>query len=107
MTEVKHTPGPWKREDRFVYALMPDQKRHGQEVNRFWLSVQPQAGYGVPDAEIDANANLIAAAPELLEALKSAVLSWEESHNPPSEWAHPEWYAKAKFAISKAESTTL
>jgi hypothetical protein len=47
----KHTPGPWKAEDNAVFS------------NRMCLAIC----YG---ARIPANARLIAAAPELLAALK-------------------------------------
>lgn len=62
---AKHTPGPWLLADsdpRFVYAL-------GDEgYNRFWLKVS-----GTDPAlfaELEANARLIAAAPELLEVVR-------------------------------------
>lgn len=58
-----HTPGPWRlyctQKDEFVVRKMfPD----GQEAHQIAVKVR---GYG--------NARLIAAAPELLEALKDAL----------------------------------
>jgi hypothetical protein len=74
-----YTPGPWHVTDGggSVYAL----DESGQ-VNRFYINVQP--GYVVrtrlsstsvhtPYSELDANARLISAAPELLEALIGVV----------------------------------
>ena len=58
---AKHTPGPWHRIDRTVYAL------NDQQINRFWAVVQDAH---TPDDELLANARLIAAAPDLLAALK-------------------------------------
>jgi len=63
-----HTPGPWIRDGRTVYALMPAGWRKGVEIfkNRFWVTVQKDPECSEEEAE--ANARLIAAAPELLDA---------------------------------------
>ena len=60
---MTHTPGPWRREGRFVYALGEG------ETNVFSANVQGGgSGSDVATlAEQEANARLIAAAPELLE----------------------------------------
>lgn len=76
MAKEAHTPGPWKIDGATVFAL--DERGH---VNRF--SARVQGGYvsylrSLPrskaertsDAELEANARLIAAAPELLDALE-------------------------------------
>lgn len=71
---AQHTTGPWDIQDRTIFAL----DVHGR-VNRF--SAHVQGGYEnggesfafgdakicTSDAELEANARLIAAAPELLE----------------------------------------
>jgi hypothetical protein len=71
---MTHTPGPWLLTGHTVYAL----DEVGQ-TNRF--SCNMQAGYSyygrtvkerVSNDELTANARLIAAAPELLEALRIA-----------------------------------
>ena len=62
MTEPKHTPGPWKRKDNFVYSPMSD------EDDTLFVSIAI-ACTGIAPA-ID-NANLIAAAPDLYEALET------------------------------------
>jgi hypothetical protein len=80
MSETKHTPGPWRAE-----AVMSDDKHDICIVN----PVKPTGETGWPivlasvyfdhtepnisKAEADANAQLIAAAPELLEALIKVV----------------------------------
>lgn len=76
MSEVKHTPGPWMTEAEYrdgsaylIYAKgskkIADLRSSGAEA--------PES-----DGEIDANAQLIAAAPELLAALE-ALLAAEEA----------------------------
>ena len=68
MGETKFTPGPWTFEGRTIYALEEAGWRRGEPVmrNRFDCSVQ---GPFCPDAEKQANAHLIAAAPDLYDAL--------------------------------------
>jgi hypothetical protein len=66
---MEYTAGPWIKEENseFVYAL----NKLGS--NRFYLGVQPgRDDYNLRTStnELDANAQLIAAAPELLEVLK-------------------------------------
>lgn len=91
----KHTPGPWLLEDRTVYAL----NERGQ--NRFSASVQDAHA---PAYELIANARLMSAAPDLLDALeclkRELILSdvdmgYIESHFRP-------WLNKAESAVAKA-----
>lgn len=96
MSEVKHTPGPWgisggRLDIRANY--------HGA---RFIAAVyQPSTHELAPmDSESLANANLISAAPELLEALE-ALIEIEAKHGYTS-W--PEIIA-ARAAIAKAKGT--
>lgn len=61
----KHTPGPWivTEEGNFVYALSP------KGTNRFSCSIAPGYIQGYDSEEVQqANARLIAAAPDLFEA---------------------------------------
>lgn len=67
----KHTPSPWKcgKDDPFVYAL----NAHGSNrffapVNGGWTSGEAVEGR-TEEPELLANARLISAAPDLLEAL--------------------------------------
>lgn len=69
----KHTPGDWTAQGCAVYVL------NAQGYNRFWLLVNPgQIGERdeknrekrTPDCELEADARLIAAAPDLLEACR-------------------------------------
>lgn len=96
---VKHTPGPWryenkidKRADGYVRC---EQTLPGAE---FGVAVARVTGEG-PEAR--ANARLIAAAPEMLEALNLLVGELETSR--PNEWRLMEFKRAAELAIAKAE----
>ena len=74
MSEHKHTPGPWLLTKGTVYALNDD------GTNRFYAGVQGGFIYQTrnftvptPGYEIEANARLMCAAPQLLEALISTI----------------------------------
>jgi hypothetical protein len=54
--------------------------------------------------EAIANARLIAAAPEMLEALKAAVEAWETTGA--NFVSGPKWVIEARNIIAKAEGTT-
>lgn len=57
------TPGPWLREDRTIYVL-----KDGR--NLFSATIQND-NHDCPAEELEANARLIAAAPELLAACQA------------------------------------
>ena len=59
MSEVKHTPGPWRYEST-----------SGSNYARIFLSANEEDGDNLRGYCGEANARLIAAAPELLEALQ-------------------------------------
>ncbi|MGU1427457.1 hypothetical protein ACSEVS_27605 [Pseudomonas aeruginosa] len=61
---MKHTPGPWYRDGTTVYALNP------QNFNRFSAQIH---GAHTPKSELEAVAQLMQAAPELLEALQVCI----------------------------------
>lgn len=64
MSKFKGTPGPWLLSDKTVYALNED------GYNRFSALVQDAH---TDDQELRANAILIAAAPDILDALQYAL----------------------------------
>lgn len=71
-----HSPGPWEIDERFVAA---DPKHANYRIfaaNQICELTKPQGFYRSP-AETEANARLIAAAPELLQAL-SMLLNIDE-----------------------------
>lgn len=72
MSENKFTPGPWLQADgdkTFIYAL------NDKGYNRFWFKLQSNTHIEceASQEELEANSDLIAAAPELLEALEDAI----------------------------------
>ncbi|HCT4746630.1 TPA: hypothetical protein ACRMBV_003067 [Pseudomonas aeruginosa] len=61
---MKHTPGPWYRDGTTVYALNP------HNFDRFSAQIH---GAHTPKSELEAVAQLMQAAPELLEALQVCI----------------------------------
>ena len=86
----KHTPGPWKLDAGRCFDT---------SSGRFFLSygTEPRTGrpYFENFCELDSNARLIAAAPDLLEALRGLMRDPEGSAARDAAWA----------AIAKAEGT--
>ena len=76
---VAHTAGEWASVGRTVYALQHHGWKKGEETfyNRFYADVQ--AGSGVTEEEMEANAQLMAAAPELLAALIEYIAAADNS----------------------------
>lgn len=85
----KHTPGPWIAAETGVYA--GTLSAHGN----FYVAALPFPTEE-PSAEDVANLRLIAAAPELLHALKGIL-----------EGTSPNWVDVALAAIAKAEGGTI
>jgi hypothetical protein len=71
MSTFKHTPGPWLRIGTTVYALMHAGWKRGVEQFKNRFTVQVQRDRECSEEEAEANARLIAAAPDLLEALEA------------------------------------
>lgn len=96
-TKTTHTPGPWCYQP-YNY---PDQLRHeiwkssdGEKIEGYRIAVIDDVTDGTGANRTQANARLIAAAPELLEAVKLLLplaQSWSKAHKAASE------------AIAKAE----
>lgn len=81
MSETKHTPGPW----RYI----------GLEIAADFVSIAVMRQWSDEvQAELQANACLIAAAPEMLEALRDTV---------DLELLREDWVHKVQAAIAKAE----
>lgn len=114
-TKAIHTPGPWDVDDVRVFAPAFDSKvavkdKDGKEVEHgqgmIALVYTPTAAVlsaGCSYDEMhDANARLIAAAPELLTALRDlcdAIPDATVTHDPPLE----AWIKQAREVIAKAE----
>ena len=84
----KHTKGEWYAKDGQIYPI---------ETGKT-LATVPY--YNEESEEMQANARLIAAAPDLLEALVS-VLNWHKAHDAIS-FLEEEAIKKAEAAIQKA-----
>ncbi len=59
---AQHTPGPWRKQNNYIMALVM-----GRECAI--ASIDPT---DIPDSQVEANARLIAAAPDLLVACNMA-----------------------------------
>lgn len=64
---TKHTPGPW---GAFHGSVIAKSITYSNSRSNRVCHIERE---GTPSSEVDANANLIASAPELLEALKEAL----------------------------------
>lgn len=95
-----HTPGPWQVR---LFAIDMHDIEAKVAPGQFALVAQCPAGERerVTTAQMQANARLIAAAPELLEALRAALpsLHWANTHGSRCD----EDIAAVETAISKAE----
>ncbi|MFA5460405.1 MAG: hypothetical protein WC283_03810 [Candidatus Paceibacterota bacterium] len=63
---MEHTKKPWEVDNLTVYSLNKD------DTNRFTCLMQNCGRNTTPQGELNANARLISAAPELLEACQEA-----------------------------------
>ncbi|CUI82783.1 Uncharacterised protein [Achromobacter xylosoxidans] len=101
-----HTPGPWTLEtvrtvSGFCHKVGPfPARREGGDPRHACLYSDYPSESNPADQELLANARLIAAAPELLEALEWALRAME-ARNPL--WAEGERFIAARAAIAKAK----
>jgi hypothetical protein len=94
----KHTPGPWVIDDSNPNLVA----RLVNGVYEYVCAVEPSSfsNRECNQEQEEADARLIAAAPDLLEALKMAMLDWENMRVvPPASRPHK----AARAAIAKAE----
>lgn len=114
MSESKHTPGPWIVDGSYTYDLVVGV---GRDDDR--LLACPGSGGAMSwtdrvctmswsGGKHDANAHLIAAAPEMYEALKACLVQaegcWMNHYGEnPEGSAEPEHIATARAVIAKAE----
>lgn len=87
MKEHDYTPGPWHVSNEGKLVIRDDE----------WFVPVATAGYATNDEEL-ATAKLIAAAPDLLEALQELVFLYEHDEG----CRELTEYKRAKAAISKA-----
>lgn len=107
MSETKHTPGPWTASCFLVTASNGREVTHTGLLGRRRSSHAEQSG----GDEDEANAHLIAAAPDLLKALET-YLAWEGAEVSPDR-NHAACVAMltaaesmARAAIAKAKGET-
>jgi hypothetical protein len=75
MTNAAHTPGPW------IYEYSPWTAQDGKEIPAFEVHGTEKVcdtNENRPAEEQEANARLIAAAPDLLEAAELVIVRWSE-----------------------------
>lgn len=103
------TPGPWRADDRGQYIWAePEQSAFMVAQTRGWghLTGHGANALGLPFEEAvaiqEANANLIAAAPELLAALEKAL----RDSGCDGDLCTRQWHEDARAAIAKATGGT-
>lgn len=91
--KATHTPGPWVVSDRdgATYIACCDSRS-------YVALVIDDAGDNWP---VDANAHLLAMAPDLLRELKESLQFFVSEDTDPSTYC--EWYLRAREVIAKAE----
>jgi hypothetical protein len=94
--ETKWTKGPWTTDGTTVYALGRD------GYNRFWANVQKQRR-DVTFEEIEANAALMARAPDLYAALERLLAT--SALMEPREYTEAASAARAALARARGEVT--
>ncbi len=85
----KHTPGPWTKDE---YGQLRDANRKFIDVYAVGLCM-----CSTPNDQAIANARLISAAPDMLEALEALQDGWSKDAITAGSWA------KAHAAIAKAK----
>lgn len=96
-----HTPGPWYSDEFEGITIFHDVKDRRFPI----CKLEP-----ISDGEAEANARLIAAAPEILEALKFSLAEWYQydsanKRGGPMERARRQAIKMAEAAIAKAEGS--
>ena len=94
---MTHTPGPWQRRTHYNCEIIA--RDNGG------LMVLRAKAFGGSREEIDANARLIAAAPDMLAALKGAIEEWTDDNRTITGAFLPA-YRNIQDAIAKAEGRT-
>lgn len=100
-TKAAHTPGPWTLDEhRYVRADVYRDASRGTWPAICVVRPWPSTWTFLHEAESTANANLIAAAPDLMKAVQEALLSMTDGSY------IPESIGLARAAIAKATGET-
>jgi len=99
MSAAQHTPGPWEQKIQSC-GFWSICTVYGTEQG--WIEIHAPNGGDTEDcrAESTANARLICAAPELLEALQTALQAFSEMHHART---RPDWFTKGCAAAIQHE----
>lgn len=103
MSEMKHTPGPWAHHHSPKDTTISVNTLDGNEIGGVWVKMWGDGRRGINETVL-ANAHLIAAAPDLLAALKEIndwIINWSPDFIMDDEW--PDTDKKLRAAIAKAE----
>lgn len=102
MSKAQHTSGPWNiHSDADLTGEIFFNHSNGKE----YLIAQAYSGnYGNSGPEREANAHLIAAAPELLTVLQEIIQIGTRNLNALADESLPQW-KKARAAIAKARGS--
>ena len=95
-----HTPGPWRTNGADVVS------NNGSPVSKVILNYNRTIAFDTERAEAEANASLIAAAPDLLEALKDMTHGLPELLENIGYTDEEGMIEKARAAIKKANGAT-
>jgi hypothetical protein len=96
---MSHTPGPWRTDRNDIHSGQISVVHHC--VGNDWVEVWSPDAIAADQKEMEANARLIAAAPELLEALEELYHLIDDAHDGDRVFTL-ELAQKAKAAIEKA-----
>lgn len=96
-----YTPGPWEISDKSDWLVVGYDPRLYPENERCTVARSDPAGDRIDTETGIANAKLISAAPELLEALRDMLAYAEDSVEPPGR-PNPHLIARARAAVEKA-----
>lgn len=115
MSETKFTPGPWLTDQTLVYTLTPVRAADGTQefyrgqpvVENAWTAHVTRNKHNIEWAELVANTHLIAAAPDLYEALYKADWLLRAICGPGGNYPDErEIMAKVRAALAKARGET-
>ena len=106
---MTHTPGPWKYETRIQRGTY-SQPVKGSPIRYYVTGPRPSPNFAEPIIchlgptyeRAEADARLIAVAPELLEALKK-IVAWHDCFPPTSGEEDLPIISQARAAIAQAE----
>lgn len=102
MTETKFTPGPWHRSESDKWDIESPDVADGSVI---CVVTDPDGDTSALDAECEANAHLIAAAPDLYVALDAIVTAIKEQdiRFGPLTWDAEQALAKARGEVLPQE----